>query len=66
MLQLKALIEEDLPSEVKHSLSFLYMEELADITMADERKETSLVLQKKCTLLFLLACLARNDATLSR
>jgi hypothetical protein len=32
MLQLKALIEEDLPSEVKQSLVFLYMEELAELT----------------------------------
>lgn len=66
MLQLKALIEEDLPSEVRQSLIFLYIEELAELTTVDDQKETSLILQKKCTLLFLLACLAMNDANLSR
>ena len=41
MLQLKALIEEDLPSEVKQSLVFLYMEELAELTLVEEQRETS-------------------------
>lgn len=63
MVQLLALIEEDLPTEVKQSLTWLFLDELDELS---EARDSSVSLQKKCTLLYLLACLSKNDAEISR
>ena len=67
MNQMRSLFEEDLPLEVKEQLVSLYLDELTyDLGALEDRKEQSVTLQKKCSLLYLLALLGRNDADLSR
>lgn len=67
MVQMKALIEEDLPTEVKEHLVTLYLDELTfDLRALEDLKESSVVLQKKCALLYLLASMGKNNPSLSR
>ena len=64
---MRALIEEDLPAEIKEHLVSLYLDELIfDLVALDDSKDSSVILQKKCTLLYLLASLGKNDPNLSR
>ena len=53
---------------MKEHLVDLYLDELTHdlAALSDNRKESSVILQKKCTMLYLLASLCRNDANLSR
>lgn len=67
MAHLKALLETDLPIDIKEQLISLYLDELTfDLSALDDQRDSSITLQKKCTLLYLLALLGRSDAHLSR
>ena len=63
MRELVHLVETDLAEDVKLQLVALYQEELLNVLT---EKENSMVLQKKCTLLYLLALLCSKDADLCR
>ena len=63
MRELVHLVETDLSEEVKLQLVALYQEELLNDL---PEKENSVILQKKCTLLYLLALLSSKDADLCR